>query len=427
MTKTATKILICLASLLAGACSPKEDLYLVRETDSINFASCVASVRKISLRCNGNWSAVVPEEYGWISVWPESGRGDGSFSFVEVRVDNNRGLARNGSFHFECDGRQYAVTVSQAEGKILWKTPELNGNLVVSNASAASIRLGYDRAFGDEEVEVTCSMTGACAGLSIEAQTFHLGEGEGILSIPVNGTPTASGYADIDVKVDGSSAGSIHAKVYSMDELPLEGLPVQWNFCDVQGTNADRDALKARQPDWEKTHVLNADQGSAVIEIVEDASKTATAVNSFAYNNGHAYFKGLYVDDAIVMTIPVKNLKTTTSITVSGSVGGSGSSPAFLVLEYSTDGTSWTMADGATDRTELEKDFKYHAQVFDSYLASDGAFNCTFTPGSAMLSGYLQIRLRVCVNIRVSLSSTITTGGGGSTRLKGTFKVTASE
>ena len=38
-------------------------------------------------------------------------------------------------------------------------------------------------------------------------------------------------------------------------------------------------------------------------------------------------------------------------------------------------------------------------------------------------SGTLWIRYRVSANVRITANNTITTGGGGSTRLKGTFSV----
>lgn len=45
---------------LTTACSDDDDSYLVRETDSIRFASCLASSKQITLRCNGSWRTVIP-------------------------------------------------------------------------------------------------------------------------------------------------------------------------------------------------------------------------------------------------------------------------------------------------------------------------------------------------------------------------------
>ncbi|MFQ7502828.1 MAG: hypothetical protein ACLRMJ_06305 [Alistipes finegoldii] len=42
-------------------------------------------------------------------------------------------------------------------------------------------------------------------------------------------------------------------------------------------------------------------------------------------------------------------------------------------------------------------------------------------------SGTLWIRYRVSANVRITANNTITTGGGGSTRLKGTFSVSVAD
>ena len=58
---------------LTTACSDDDDSYLVRETDSIRFASCLASSKQITLRCNGSWRTVIPEDAGWLSTSPSEG------------------------------------------------------------------------------------------------------------------------------------------------------------------------------------------------------------------------------------------------------------------------------------------------------------------------------------------------------------------
>ena len=406
------------------ACKKDASLF-VRETDRIAFPTALAQSRNITLRCQGAWSSEIPEGCDWIRLTPDSGTGNGEFMFIEVKVDNNRGTERSETVWFTYKGERFPLTVSQAEGSLKWEAPELVGNLIVGNPSDASLKISYSRAFGDESITLGATLSGDSDGIQIPGAGFNLLDNEGTLVLPVQGTPGRAGYMDISVTVDGSEVGTLRAKIYSIDELPLEGLPVQWNFCEIQGGNDERDALKARQPDWATQHILHADKGSADIIIVESDEKTASAVNGFAYNNGHAYFKGLYVDDAIVMRVPVKNLKENTPVTVSGSVGGSGSSPGFLIMEYSTDGSTWTEAPDASTITLLDEEIRYHAAIYDSMTASDGAFSCTFKVAQTLLSGNLQIRLRVCADVRVTRDKTITTGGGGSTRLKGTFKITA--
>ncbi|MFQ7502827.1 MAG: hypothetical protein ACLRMJ_06300 [Alistipes finegoldii] len=68
------------------------------------------------------------------------------------------------------------------------------------------------------------------------------------------------------------------------------------------------------------------EDGRAYITVVEADAKTASAVNSWGYNDGHAYLKGLYTGDYWLQKIPVKYLVSGTKINCTGSIGGSGSS-----------------------------------------------------------------------------------------------------
>ena len=162
------------------------------------------------------------------------------------------------------------------------------------------------------------------------------------MALDIAGTPTVPGYAAFAVSVDGVQIGTARAKVYAMSEMPIEGLPVTWEFCPVKGSTEDVNALKARQPDWvTASHSLVSEDGRAYITVVEADAKTASAVNSWGYNDGHAYLKGLYTGDYWLQKIPVKYLVSGTKINCTGSIGGSGSSAGFFLIEYSADGQTW--------------------------------------------------------------------------------------
>ena len=77
---------------LTTACSDDDDSYLVRETDSIRFASCLASSKQITLRCNGSWRTVIPEDAGWLSTSPSEGVGSGAFEWIAVSATHNLSL-----------------------------------------------------------------------------------------------------------------------------------------------------------------------------------------------------------------------------------------------------------------------------------------------------------------------------------------------
>ena len=371
---------------LTTACSDDDDSYLVRETDSIRFASCLASSKQITLRCNGSWRTVIPEDAGWLSTSPSEGVGSGAFEWIAVSATHNRSAERTATIYLESGGRQYPITVTQADGAVVYGAPYVEGNLIEQEPSKSRICFTYANAYGDEMIDVSCTLSGDSQGLSVA-----------------------------------------RAKVYAMSEMPIEGLPVTWEFCPVKGSTEDVNALKARQPDWvTASHSLVPEDGRAYITVVEADAKTASAVNSWGYNDGHAYLKGLYTGDYWLQKIPVKYLVSGTKINCTGSIGGSGSSAGFFLIEYSADGQTWRQAGGAKSGTFNNTEVTYHVRAYDSPLfegGNTGYFSYDFPVEVTINSGTLWIRYRVSANVRITANNTITTGGGGSTRLKGTFSV----
>lgn len=201
-------------------------------------------------------------------------------------------------------------------------------------------------------IAVKCTPSGDCDGLSVAGTSFELTNGGATLALDIEGTPTKPGYATFAVSVDDQPIGEVRAKVYSVSEMPVEGLPVQWRFSEIMGGDPEKTDLQKRQPEWTTDkHTLNSDVGSATITVVEAEGKTAAALNSWGYNNGHAYIKGLYYNDYWLMTIPVKYVASGTVLNAKGCFGGSGSAAAFFLLEYSADGLTWHQADGAKTET----------------------------------------------------------------------------
>ena len=334
-----TLLLTASYCVLAVGCKDDEGSYLVRETDVIQFSSNLASSQRITLRCNGAWRSVVPEDAQWLSTTPSEGVGTGEFEWITVSATHNRSAERTATLYLECNGVQYPITVTQANGAIIYGTPTLDGNLIEGEASEASIRFTYSNAYGDETIAVKCTPSGDCDGLSVAGTSFELTNGGATLALDIEGTPTKPGYATFAVSVDDQPIGEVRAKVYSVSEMPVEGLPVQWRFSEIMGGDPEKTDLQKRQPEWTTDkHTLNSDVGSATITVVEAEGKTATALNSWGYNNGHAYIKGLYYNDYWLMTIPVKYVASGTVLNAKGCFGGSGSAAAFFLLEYSADG-----------------------------------------------------------------------------------------
>lgn len=83
-------------------------------------------------------------------------------------------------------------------------------------------------------------------------------------------------------------------------------------------------------------------------------------------------------------------------------------------------------AGGAKSGTFNNTEVTYHVRAYDSPLfegENTGYFSYDFPVDLTINSGTLWIRYRVSANVRITANNTITTGGGGSTRLKGTFSV----
>ena len=63
---------------------------------------------------------------------------------------------------WNANGVQYPITVTQANGAIIYGTPTLDGNLIEGEASEARIRFTYSHAYGDETIAVKCTPSGDC-------------------------------------------------------------------------------------------------------------------------------------------------------------------------------------------------------------------------------------------------------------------------
>ena len=145
---------------LTTACSDDDDSYLVRETDSIRFASCLASSKQITLRCNGSWRTVIPEDAGWLSTSPSEGVGSGAFEWIAVSATHNRSAERTATIYLESGGRQYPITVTQADGAVVYGAPYVEGNLIEQEPSKSRLCFTYANAYGDETIDVSCILSG---------------------------------------------------------------------------------------------------------------------------------------------------------------------------------------------------------------------------------------------------------------------------
>ena len=205
-----------------------------------------------------------------------------------------------------------------------------------------------------------------------------------------------------------------------------EAVSWTWTFSYEKGTEEENAALEAKQPRWAEEWILTSDSDpTAYIGFVEDEEKTATAASSFIFKDGHPYVKGVYYKDYYLASVPVKEMPAGAEVSFSGSMAGSGSSAGFFLAEYSVDGgTSWQMAEGTRQMEIGGNAFSYHSAPQDSFAAGDGDFSAFFTLPSDLKDKRLLVRLIASPNYRITRpneTNTITTTGGGATRLRGTY------
>ena len=195
------------------------------------------------------------EDAQWLSTTPSEGVGTGEFEWITVSATHNRSAERTATLYLECNGVQYPITVTQANGAIIYGTPTLDGNLIEGEASEASIRFTYSNAYGDETIAVKCTPSGDCDGLSVAGTSFELTNGGATLALDIEGTPTKPGYATFAVSVDDQPIGEVRAKVYSVSEMPVEGLPVQWRFSEIMGGDPEKRICKSVSPSGRPTNI----------------------------------------------------------------------------------------------------------------------------------------------------------------------------
>ena len=130
---------VAACSAITAGCKDDEENYLVRETDTIQFSSNLASSQRITLRCSGAWRSVIPDDAQWLSTTPSEGVGTGEFEWITVSATHNRSAERTATIYLECGGVQYPITVTQADGKIIYGAPTVEGNLIEQEASSARL------------------------------------------------------------------------------------------------------------------------------------------------------------------------------------------------------------------------------------------------------------------------------------------------
>lgn len=378
--KSATALL--LLAVFATACEKKADVF-TREQDEVT-ASCLEQSIEQNILCSGDWSASADSD--WITVTPESGTGNGvDYQYYYINVAYNKGAGRSGNVYLTHNGVEYQVLVNQKKCSFAYGKASFDGTLRVDEASTAQVKIAYVDAGGDESAKISGTITGAgAAGLQFKDQTFtSFAKGNGFAVAQITGTPVSAGKITIAVSVDGKAVGTVTATVEEKKAEepgegeggqegeftdPVEGLPCGWNFYALGLTETAPTTTEAGK-DWvgaDAPHVVYPTSGSNAGATL---SAVGAAITSYNFNPG-IQVQGFAAGDYLLATIPVKNVSSTTKITVESATGGAKGSVGFYVLEYSSDGETWYEADGIQSITRGEDVVKAH--FWNTYASING-------------------------------------------------------
>ena len=218
MSKLISGLLFSLISVTCiFSCKKDSPPFLKRNTDQLFFGYNESSGH-FTIRTTCQWSIDIPEAFSWIKVSPQQGTGDGTtYQEIQVTCMNNPGEARQGVIYLKGGGQvDVPVKIDQENGVFEWlhygngSFLRLQDRLIVNAPSAASITIPYTKATGKEQVTVQVSFAGKGAeGLKAATGPLSLEAGDGLLQIPVAGTPTTQGELTMTVKVDGKDFGTL--------------------------------------------------------------------------------------------------------------------------------------------------------------------------------------------------------------------------
>lgn len=230
------KTMLVVSAFCLAACSDDPDVApLKRDTDAVELTYNTGATSRISVRYDGAWSARVecPDANGtpgsnWFAISPDNGVGNGhEYEWVTITAERNAGDKRTGYIYLKpANGQEVKVEVTQADGFFKVKDPVISGRLKSNTESAAALSIEYEKAFGEEVVEITASLDGnAAQGLQIREkyETIIEREGSGTISVPITGTPAELGeiICHVTFKLDGvvKFQGDVAGSVSSSNEV----------------------------------------------------------------------------------------------------------------------------------------------------------------------------------------------------------------
>lgn len=442
--------LIILASV---ACKQEQnrydyDRFTVEQTAyAIDFEGGSAS---IVVNTNTSWKLTPEQNYDWFTIGRTSGNGVGDIPLV---FQKNTGLERNAKLTLEASGYdpidisivQEATKSNMRLGKPFIDTPpymDVDGSLLV--------KVPYYNALGNESVLFSLSFSGIGA-TGLEAQTIScsdFAEGDGTVTLTVNGAPAALGPVSVTLEAFGDTFDPASIRV--QEKIPYQKY-INWNNWSIGWTRSDFNLLRGSEYDYswtsEALHPTESGVGTDHIALpsgttlpdCEDAYLSLVCANpitaagqasgptgtpaglaGYQFNPGYQ-IQGMVKDDYVFVYIPKVSLAAGSIITLESSIGGAKAASCVFIAEYSTDQNNWTAFEDTKTLEVGGASYAYHFQylaansamryVYARNNSTDPGYNLIHATVPASINGPLYIRLR---SIGINGSPAVQTGKGWS-------------
>lgn len=453
MKKHALRLLTAAVFLAALACRQEPnpydyDRFLIEQTRlSVDAEGGTASV---VVNTNKDWSLAPETEYGWITYSKTSGHGTDDILLTFAR---NEAEERNATLWVSSAGYDpIAILIKQEAPKseIRIGQPYIGQSPVKDKEGSLVIQVPYFNAIGTESVPFSMTFTGVgAAGFSPQNYTCtDFKRGDGVVNIPVQGTPTALGPVTVSIDAYGDAFQPVTVRVI---ERILYTQYINWNNWSIGWTRSDFNLLRGSQYDysWTSEAINKTESGvgtdhkalptgmtltgcedaylslvcaNPIVAAGQAAGPTGTppGLAGYQFNPGYQV-QGMVEGDYVFVYIPKVSIPAGGTITLESSLGGATAASCVFLVEYSTDNANWT-AFGNTKTLEVagnpvEYHFRYIAAnsamryVYARDPMTDPAYDVINATLPAAVNGPLYIRFR---SLGINGSGAVQTGKGWS-------------
>lgn len=342
----------------------------------------------------------------WVSVSPESGERK-TETVVTVTPEMNIGDAREGTLAFKADGAP-DVTVRVTQTKYVddpvFNVSGADANAITFTDKAETIAVltivtnrGWSAIKSDGMYWLTVSPASGSANM--DGVTVKVSAAENTLTEPRTGT--------IIFRSDDEAVEDV---VITVAQDGMFVMPTEWTWTlEDSVLKGSEWASKATADDDSKTalmkwNIVNDDSHYA------DASARGPIVSSDG--KGHYAYKGVWTGDNLEFSVPVKDFKSGTSVSVQFAMSGVKSAPCFWNVEY-LDGAEWK----PTSTKTLKSTKGVQSEATFVLTKADTPVNVkeTATFSIAVEDGTVRLRVRCVAGEHLVNANDVTVAGKAST------------